>query len=172
MIFQSMWAINNMFGTGTRGFAIITTTVSCGTYAIVITLLHAPPLPVILTSLKKHLLWETLHKWIEKALNLVGSILKQRPMLGSSQKGSQVETAGADPGAQQSEATAKAEGATPIVRTAAASATMKEKEKRTEEEVLNASRESLAKGGTSLVTIFRRKKPLEQVGDMEKGDKA
>ena len=31
-----------MFGTGTRGFAIITTSISCGTYAIVFGLLHAP----------------------------------------------------------------------------------------------------------------------------------
>ena len=39
---QSMWAINNMFGTGTRGFVIITSLIALGTYAVVFGLLHPP----------------------------------------------------------------------------------------------------------------------------------
>ncbi|KAE9366522.1 hypothetical protein N431DRAFT_471572 [Stipitochalara longipes BDJ] len=34
----SMWAINDMFGTGTRGFAIITTIIAVGTYAVVLSI--------------------------------------------------------------------------------------------------------------------------------------
>jgi hypothetical protein len=37
-----MWAINNMFGTGTRGFVIITSLIAFGTYAVVFGLLHPP----------------------------------------------------------------------------------------------------------------------------------
>lgn len=37
---KSMWAINDMFGTGTRGFAIITTVITTCTYAVVFWLLH------------------------------------------------------------------------------------------------------------------------------------
>jgi hypothetical protein len=36
---QSMWAINDMFGTGTRGYAIITVVISLGTYIVTIGLL-------------------------------------------------------------------------------------------------------------------------------------
>jgi hypothetical protein len=35
-----MWAINDMFGTGTYGFAVITTIIAAGTYAVVFWLLH------------------------------------------------------------------------------------------------------------------------------------
>jgi hypothetical protein len=35
-----MWAINDMFGTGTLGFAIITTILTVGTYVVDFTLLH------------------------------------------------------------------------------------------------------------------------------------
>jgi hypothetical protein len=36
-----MWAINNMFGIGTRGFVIITTIITVGTYAVVFWLLNS-----------------------------------------------------------------------------------------------------------------------------------
>jgi hypothetical protein len=47
-----MWAINGMFGTGTRGFAIITSVIACGTYAVVFGLLHPPARNRALEALK------------------------------------------------------------------------------------------------------------------------
>ncbi|KAH6677159.1 hypothetical protein B0J14DRAFT_651052 [Halenospora varia] len=45
----SMWAVNNMFGTGTRGFAMITTIVATVTYVVVFRLLHP-------TALRKYIM--------------------------------------------------------------------------------------------------------------------
>jgi hypothetical protein len=48
-----MWAINDMFGGGPKGFTIITTLISTGTYAVVFGLLHLPSREKITDLLKK-----------------------------------------------------------------------------------------------------------------------
>lgn len=49
----SLWAVNDMFGTGTRGFAIITAVMGLGTYAAVFLLIHPPDLFAIANWFKE-----------------------------------------------------------------------------------------------------------------------
>lgn len=47
-----MWAINDMFGTGTRGFAIITVILSVSTYVVVFGLLHQSNQQQVIETIK------------------------------------------------------------------------------------------------------------------------
>jgi hypothetical protein len=48
-----MWVINDMFGTGTTGFAIITTVLGLLTYGVVFGLLHSISNNKLVTALKR-----------------------------------------------------------------------------------------------------------------------
>jgi hypothetical protein len=47
-----MWVVNNMFGTGGKGFAIITAVIPITTYALVFNLLHPTTKKAILEGIK------------------------------------------------------------------------------------------------------------------------
>ncbi|PMD34211.1 hypothetical protein L207DRAFT_588810 [Hyaloscypha variabilis F] len=50
---QSMWVVNNMFGTGGKGFAIITAVIPITTYALVFNLLHPTTKKALINGIKK-----------------------------------------------------------------------------------------------------------------------
>ncbi|KAN0101488.1 hypothetical protein V8E51_011998 [Hyaloscypha variabilis] len=66
----SMWAINNMFGTGTRGFAIITSLIAFSTYAVVFGLLHPPSRQSFATLLMNISDPATLRSWTYRAFKV------------------------------------------------------------------------------------------------------
>lgn len=148
-----MWAINSMFGTGTRGFAIITTVISCGTYAVVFGLLQQPPyqFPAALSS--KALLLAPLSKWSQDILNSL-----KRTIQGNSQNG-KPRTA---PNAKKGKKIEKDQGHSPNIHMAMASASKgKGKETTTDEEVPDSGPQVAAKGTSSIINRFRRAKGPE-----------
>jgi hypothetical protein len=71
---QSLWVVNNMFGTGGRGLAIITVVIPVITYAVVFNLLHTSTKKEIEEGIKKaiftwpRILWLKLKYGIKMAV--------------------------------------------------------------------------------------------------------
>jgi hypothetical protein len=63
---QSLWAINDMFGTGTRGFAIITVVLAFGTYIAVFSLLHPTTQKDAIVAIRKGLSFSWITRKIKR----------------------------------------------------------------------------------------------------------
>jgi hypothetical protein len=150
-----MWAINNMFGTGTRRFAIITSLISCGTYAVVFGLLHPPSRKSVGDFLGKVPVLASLRNLTRDAL----SALQISPLSTLFQK--------LDRKDFPSGTAETAQGGKKGKETAATSK-WSEKWKITAAEVTDPSQRLLAKGKASIINQLRRTKPRGQ--DHELGE--
>ena len=65
-----------MFGTGTRGFVIITSFISSGTYVVVFGLLHPPSRQTLAAFLKKVSIPDVNQKWIGSWQQVLRKILQ------------------------------------------------------------------------------------------------
>jgi hypothetical protein len=160
-----------MFGTGIRGFAIITAAISCGTYAIVCVLLHGSLICAVMAQTVRFLLfWQLPRLW--NAFKAPTEIIHSKLTARSSRQSPQLATADVAPGEAERMGTAENETTVPITRTATSPGKGQEKENSTEEEVTAASEQSLAKEKTSLITRFRRNNargPDRGLSEMEEG---
>jgi hypothetical protein len=167
-----MWAINDMFGTGTRGFAIITTLISSGTYAVVFGLLHPPSRQTIAALLMRFTVPEFLQRWVHEALEAFRKILNLNLKAENAPNGSESGNGDVTRDHGDEQDVEDSDDIAVIARTSTKSSKGKRKEGRTEEEVQNASQQSLATGKTSLITRFRgnkSKEPDHELGEIHDG---
>jgi hypothetical protein len=97
-----MWAINDMFGTGTRGFAIITVVLALGTYVAVFGLLHPTTQKDAIEAIKKRLSFS----WITRQIKWGADDANQNQSLKAG-KGKEKGEEGISSGLQSNDATAE-----------------------------------------------------------------
>jgi hypothetical protein len=87
-----MWAINDMFGTGTTGFTVITTVLAVGTYVVVFSLLHQNTQRQAVESMKQafRLLWPNF--LVSGKGPKVNTLQDEGQAQGTARRGSQKET--------------------------------------------------------------------------------
>jgi len=135
-----------MFGTGTRGFAIITILISSGTYAVVFGLLHQEYQRTVSSFL---------YKCTQLALRAPREIFKPKLIAKKFQQG--VGTKQGIPGQEicERQNIAADDIIEPIARNSSQSTKGKRKEPLAEEVVAEASQQSLAKGRPSVIDRFQ-----------------
>jgi hypothetical protein len=99
---KSLWAINDMFGTGTRGFAIITAVLAVGTYIAVFGLLHPTTQKDAIEAIRKGVSFS----WITRKIKKGGDDANQNPPLKAG-KGKEKEEEGISTGLQSNDAAAE-----------------------------------------------------------------
>ncbi|KAH8777269.1 hypothetical protein BGZ57DRAFT_351768 [Hyaloscypha finlandica] len=98
----SLWAINDMFGTGTRGFAIITVVLAVGTYAAVFGLLHPTTQKDAIEAIRKGFSFS----WITQKIKRGADDANQNPPLKAGKR-KEKEKEGISSGLQTNDATAE-----------------------------------------------------------------